>query len=148
MCVKKMKKQEKQHVGRPLSNNCVNFIQNGKYCYCHMGSLSSGSRDNITCYHFCFIQKTLNGEIDTACPSNKTQTQQLPLSPWLACKLTRGVALWWQSLSGHGHHIHDEPEALGLFRSQEKSGKQKYFCKTEILKTWSPLMKISRFQQP
>lgn len=54
------------------------------------------------------------------------------------------VALWWQSLSGHGHHTHDELEALGLSRSQEGSG----LWKAEILKNCSPLMKISSFQQP
>lgn len=84
-----MKKRKKQHVGRLLSNNCLNFIQNGKYCNGHIRSLSSGRRENTTCYCFCFIQKPLNGDIDTTCPSNKAQIQQFPLSPCLVCNLTR-----------------------------------------------------------
>lgn len=92
LCVlKKIKKQEKQHEGRPLSNASLNFIQNGKYCNCCMRSFRevlAVEAETITCYRFCFIQKTLNGKVDTACPSNKAQIQQLPLSLWLACELT------------------------------------------------------------
>lgn len=92
LCVlKKIKKQEKQHEGRPLSNASLNFIQNRKYCNCCMRSFRevlAVEAETITCYRFCFIQKTLNGKVDTACPSNKAQIQQLPLSLWLACELT------------------------------------------------------------
>lgn len=81
----KIKKKEKQHVGRLLTNNGMNFIQNEKYCNLHTVSLRQ--------HHLLpllFHSKSLNGEVDTTCLSNKAQTQQLPLSPWLACKLTLG----------------------------------------------------------
>lgn len=91
LCVlKKVKRQEKQHVAvSNNSNNCLSLIQNGKYCNGHVRSLSNGRGENITCCRFCFIQKLLNGDIDTTCPSNKAQIQQFPLSLCLACKLTR-----------------------------------------------------------
>lgn len=135
-----MKKQPKQHEGTPpLSNKCLNFIQNGKHYNWHLHrgsfSLEVNAETTVTCYHFCFIQKSLNGKADTVCTSGRAQIQLAPLSPCLACKLTLDgspvmtESLWTRAL----HPVPTEFEALWLSRPQQKSDLRKTERYTEEL---------------
>lgn len=147
MCVEEDKKGRETAWGQNSSNACLNFIQNGKYCNCRMRSfrevLAVEAETTSLATAFVSFGKPWMGKLTLPVPAIKLKHSSFLYHRGWPANWHWMVALWWQSLSGHGHHTHDELEVLGLSRSHGRSG----LWKTEILKNCSPLMKISRFQQ-